>query len=180
MPSPIAHVSVGLAVFLLLKEQAGSLIRHRWAKWILALGLMAFSLLPDLDSVLGFATGDLGKYHNNLTHSIFIGLAAAAVLGALLSLTNRGALLKWFLLILLCYELHVLMDYFTYGRGIMAFWPFTSERFRSPVLLFYGLHWSDGLLTHKHLLTLLNEIVFAALLFGGFWLRERRTSGWRT
>ena len=34
-----------------------------------------------------------------------------------------------FALTLACYESHVVMDYFTVGRGVMALWPWTPERF---------------------------------------------------
>ena len=36
------------------------------------------------------------------------------------------------------------MDFFTVGRGVNPFWPFSLERFASPVPVFYGLHWSYG------------------------------------
>ncbi|NIV75262.1 MAG: hypothetical protein GWN37_10615, partial [Gammaproteobacteria bacterium] len=45
-----------------------------------------------------------------------------------------------FLLTLVCYELHVLLDYLTVGRGVMLLWPLSAERFAPPIYLFYGLH----------------------------------------
>ena len=56
------------------------------------------------------------------------------------------------------------MDFFTIGRGVMVFWPLSLERFASPVPLFYGLHWSDGYLSERHLITLVTELGFLFLL----------------
>jgi hypothetical protein len=56
------------------------------------------------------------------------------------------------------------MDYFTFGRGVMAWWPFSSERFQSPVKLFHGLHWSDGVLSLQHVWTVATEAAFVALM----------------
>jgi inner membrane protein len=70
----------------------------------------------------------------------------------------------WFMLALLSYEMHVLMDSATISRGVMAFWPFTTNRYLLPFRLFYGFHWSQGWLSISHLWTFLTEGVFAAVL----------------
>jgi hypothetical protein len=44
----------------------------------------------------------------------------------------------------------------------MALWPLTGGRFQAPVFLFYGLHWSQGWLSVRHLWTLATELAFAA------------------
>jgi hypothetical protein len=46
----------------------------------------------------------------------------------------------------------------------MAFWPFDMARYLLPFRLFYGFHWSDGLLSVRHIWTFLSEGVFAAVL----------------
>ena len=46
----------------------------------------------------------------------------------------------------------------------MLFWPLSSHRFSSPLLLFYGVRWSDGLFSIHHLSTVLNELLFALVL----------------
>jgi hypothetical protein len=46
----------------------------------------------------------------------------------------------------------------------MLLWPFTDVRFRPPVDLFYGLHWSDGLTSKRHLWTILTEGLFGLLI----------------
>jgi inner membrane protein len=126
--------------------------------------IISLSILPDLDSVAGFLMGDLGRYHNNWTHSLIVGLGVALVIGSLVWLVRNSGFSRWFLLALLCYELHIIIDYLTVGRGVKAFWPVSLERFVSPVQVFYGLHWSDGWLSTRHLLTLVTEVGFIALI----------------
>jgi peptidoglycan/LPS O-acetylase OafA/YrhL len=56
----------------------------------------------------------------------------------------------------------------------MLFWPLSAARFESPVKLFYGLHWSDGLVSVKHIWTLLNELAFALIAVLATYFLERR------
>jgi membrane-bound metal-dependent hydrolase YbcI (DUF457 family) len=122
------------------------------------------SLLPDVDSIAGFLLQDFGRYHNSLSHSLFVGLVVALLLGQLAWGIQHSGFVDWFVLALCCYELHIVLDFFTVGRGVMLFWPLSSARFQPPVFLFYGLHWSDGIVSIKHLWTLLSELAFVALV----------------
>lgn len=126
--------------------------------------VIGLSLLPDVDSVLGLITGDFGRYHNNLTHSLFLGLFIAGIIGVIAAITRRYRFADGFLLTLAGYSLHVVMDFFTYGRGVMALWPLSSERFASPIPIFYGLHWSQGVVSPRHLVTVATEMVFVLLV----------------
>jgi membrane-bound metal-dependent hydrolase YbcI (DUF457 family) len=128
--------------------------------FILAAGL---SLLPDIDSVAGFLLRDFGRFHNNGSHSLLIGLAVASAVGGLAWWVKRSGFVDWFTLVLLCYQFHIILDYFTVGRGVMLLWPLSSARFQSSVKLFYGLHWSDGIMSVNHVWTLLNELGFVVL-----------------
>jgi membrane-bound metal-dependent hydrolase YbcI (DUF457 family) len=161
MPSPIAHSILGFLVF----RQVGR--RRAWQRYPepkqkakLLTATVAFSLLPDLDAVAGFLAGDLAAFHNQWSHSFITGFVVALVLGSLMGIGGRGGFWKWFLLILACYELHVIADYFTYGRGVMLFWPLSLRRYVSPFSLFYGVRWSQGLFSLNHLWTLATEAVF--------------------
>jgi inner membrane protein len=166
MPSPITHVTAGYIVYRFAK--AGSRTRpEAGTDVVLLASAVILSLLPDFDSVLGILMGDFGRYHNNLSHSLLVGLMVALAVGGLSSLTTRDQFGLWFGLALACYQLHIVLDYFTWGRGVMAFWPITPERFSPPVALFYGFHWSEGLVSHRHLWTLLTEAPLAAALVAG-------------
>jgi inner membrane protein len=174
VPSPIAHVAAGYAVLHGLTNLAGATARSRRDRWTAIAGASVLSLLPDLDAVPGFLAGDIGRYHNNLSHSILLGGGAALGVGLTLkALRNRRALF-WAVVTLACWELHILMDWLTVGRGVMALWPWAPDRFRSPVLIFPGLHWSDGLWTTRHLWTALNDGAFAAAVVAAVhWRRPR-------
>jgi inner membrane protein len=167
MPSPLAHAAMGYAIYRLyhphLSQKYADPQRLEPRLLLTTVGL---SLLPDSDSALGILMGDFGRYHNNATHSLVVGLAVALAIGGIVWLTKHAKFVTWFTLTLICYELHVLMDYFTVGRGVMLFWPFSSLRYSSSLKLFYGLHWSDGLFSQQHLWTLVTELAFVVCIVG--------------
>jgi inner membrane protein len=166
MPSPIAHLSVGYLLYRFFERRAVP-FRREASHWQSVAGLAAFlflSMAPDLDAVVGILTGQLGRYHNQWTHSL-ASCAVASLGGALLLRSQR----RWRLAHCIgaafaCYGLHILMDTLSYGRGVMLLWPLSEARFLSPVLIFVGLHWSHGLWSPAHLLTALNEALFIAIL----------------
>jgi len=166
MPSPITHLAAGYAVYQFARKQFP---KHTLGKVWKVPGMMIFagalSILPDMDSVLGVVLKDLGRFHNQGSHSLLTGLVVSALIGGLVWLLRKGSFLGWFLIGLVAYESHVILDYFTWGRGVMLFWPFTSQRYLSPVLLFYGLHWSDGLFSIKHLITVVTEVSLISLVY---------------
>ena len=120
-------------------------------------------MLPDADAVIGILAHDLPRWHNNVTHSLFAGAGVALAVAVLARTWRPGTAWYWFVLALTSYELHVVMDFFTAGRGVMLFWPLTSHRFISPLLLFYGLQWGEGIVSAQHIWTVLTEAPFAAL-----------------
>ncbi len=167
MPSPIAHAAVGA---LISKAWPPGKRPPRRIGGVLPVTLVAcvgLSLLPDLDAAVGIALGNLGRYHNNLAGSPAFGLGVALVAGSGARLVSAPAAPRAFLLTLVCYELHVLLDYLTVGRGVMLLWPLSAERFAPPIYLFYGLHWSDGLVSARHLVTVVTELAFVAVIFAG-------------
>ena len=162
MPSPVAHIAMGYVVYraslpYVSKDHEtsfGSVPR------LLAIAA-AFSLLPDIDAGAGIVMGDMGRFHNNATHSLFSTFLVALGIGALAKKFRRGRFAFWFSLSLACYGLHVLMDRFSTGRGVMLFWPLSTQRYSSPFTLFYGLHWSHGWISIDHLWTVATESVFS-------------------
>lgn len=164
MPSPIAHAAMGYVVYLGLRSHVPAEARGYVGPLPrLMLASVALSMLPDVDAIVGVLAGDLSKYHNNLTNSMVFGLLVAVGLGAVVWLRQRSGFGRWFATALICYELHVLMDFFTRGRGVMLAWPFLSDRFESPVNLFYGVRWSHGLASPSHLVTLSTELGLVAI-----------------
>jgi inner membrane protein len=129
---------------------------------IIAVGI---SLLPDIDSVAGILTGDFGRYHNNFTHSLFVGIGVAFIFAISVWVIIKIDFWVWFVICFLGYSLHIVMDFITFGgRGVMLFWPLSLDRFESPVKIFYGVRWSEGVMSPVHLNTIINEVVFVLLV----------------
>ena len=164
MPSPIAHLGVGYAIYSYYKERIPQDPRRVW-KIPLQLGLIAgLSLLPDLDVIPAVIFRDMRAYHNNISHSLFVGIPVAFLIAGLFHREYRTSFWLWFVICLLSYDLHVIMDAMTAERGVMMFWPLTEARFASPVKLFYGLQWGLGLFSVWHLWTIFTETVFSLIV----------------
>ena len=183
MPSPIAHSMVGYVISRIATRKVSpeNLAWNRPSSLFLVVAILS-SLLPDIDTIAGLLAKDLGRYHNNGTHSLVVGLGVALFAGFIAFILDRRHYKKWFFIVLTGYELHILMDFFTYdSRGLMFFWPFMSERYASELVLFYGVRWSEGWIAIEHLITLMTELVFIATIFGllsGFSrIRNRKVTG---
>jgi membrane-bound metal-dependent hydrolase YbcI (DUF457 family) len=167
MPSPISHIAAGIIIYRSLPAEQRQKFPGRMFRFpFLALIILGVSLLPDMDALLGILTGDMGSYHNQGSHSLFTGLIVAIVLGLILRWWFKGKYLFWVGLLFASYTAHLFLDMLTNGRGIMLLWPFSTERFLSPVLLFYGLRWSHGLWSITHMWTVISEVVFWGVVFG--------------
>jgi membrane-bound metal-dependent hydrolase YbcI (DUF457 family) len=172
MPSPIAHVAAGIAVHTVLRRHR----RQPERSWGLLSACIGLSMLPDLDALVGIALGNFGRYHNNFAGSPLFGVMVALVAAILWRAIGRGSAREAALLTLVCYQLHVWMDFFTVSRGVMLLWPFTDARFHPPVHLFYGVRWSDGLISARHLITVGTELITVAALLAALRFGRPRSS----
>lgn len=163
MPSPLAHVAAGYLIYRAFRHAKEDTNSRKFGPipGLLA-ATAALSMLPDADVVLGVLASDIGKYHNNLANSPAFATFVSLVVATVVWLVRRSGFKRWFAITLVSYLLHILMDYLTMGRGIMLGWPFVSDRFDSPFDLFFGLHWSEGLLAGSHLITVATEVAFIA------------------
>lgn len=170
MPSPLTHAAMGYAIYRLRRAHAPDIdsLKPRQMPRLLLITI-GLSVLPDVDVVPGLLAGDLGRFHNHISNSVFVGLLVAFVFASLAWARYRSSFTFWFTTAALCYELHILMDLLTPGRGLMLLWPFTSDRYDLPLKLFYGVHWSQGWLTFHHVVTLATEF----LTIGGVLLSVR-------
>lgn len=161
MPSPIAHMAAGYIIYRYYSPQQ-SIPRSRYRLAITAL----FSVLPDVDTILGFLFHDFRRYHNGITHSFFVGLILSNFASTAVKRNHNLAFTHFFPFTLIPYELHILMDYLARGkRGVMLFWPFSKRRFRFPKKLFYGVRWDEGILSRNHLKTAITEVAFIAMFY---------------
>ena len=168
MPSPIAHSLAALTIARLI---APRLLSVRGMGIMLAAGF--FSMLPDIDAIVGIGLADLGRFHNHMTHSLgFIGVVGLGTI-VVVRVRRQPHALRWAGFVCGCMLLHVMMDFFTEGRGVMLLWP-SMIRYESPVKLFFGLHWSEGLVSSLHLVTLLNELPLAILVLLLIWRARQK------
>lgn len=126
--------------------------------------LMGLSLLPDLDIIAAIIFRDMQNYHNNFSHSLLLGIPFAVLIATILCQLYRSNFWLWFLICLISYDLHIVMDTLTAERGVMMFWPLSQNRFVSPIRIFYGLKWGLGWVSISHLWTILTESVFVLVL----------------
>ncbi|MFC1497786.1 metal-dependent hydrolase [Verrucomicrobiota bacterium] len=179
MPSPVAHLSVGFFIYRFIKNSSTwkkfSLLKN---KTFLITICFVLSVLPDMDFVPGFFAGNVAGYHNNWSHSLIVCCFLAVLLSLLIGVVKRRNALQWFWLIILCCGMHVVMDYFTWGRGVKLFWPFLADRYIAPFIIFRGVRWSEGFFSIEHVWTVLTELIFVFLLFITTWIVHKRGKNW--
>jgi len=158
-------VMIAVAGLLSLKYKHAAVAVAGVALFVIVTGLFVPKLFLAVEHAFN-VFGDFGGFHNNITHSLLAALPAGACVYLVLKLSHPSSAVPWASAMAACYGMHVVMDFFTDGRGIMALWPITSERFISPVLVFYGLHWSEGWLSMSHLITVASEGIASAFAIG--------------
>jgi membrane-bound metal-dependent hydrolase YbcI (DUF457 family) len=164
MPSPIAHLGVGYAIYRHYKDRLPA-DRRSFLKFPLQLILVTgLSMLPDLDVIPAVIFRDMRAYHNNISHSLFVGIPVALLVAGIFQRMYRFNFWMWFVICLISYDLHVLTDALTADRGVMMFYPLTDARYASPVKLFYGLQWGLGWFSPWHLWTIFTESVFVGIV----------------
>lgn len=147
---------------------------------------MVVSLAPDLDFIPGLLTGDAGRYHQGVSHSVTFALAAAALGAAVLAL-RRHPFGASFAVLFAAYGSHLVLDLLggTDSRpplGMPLLWPFTDVVIQSPVPLFLGVRhnvwgtpadWLRSLFQWFNLASVALEVVLLGpfLIWG---LRRRR------
>ena len=166
MPSPIAHSVAG---YLLAKSLPASRFSddriHRWSLYIFYASFIA--VVADFDFAAQILTGE--EYHRGMTHSILFALGFSAIAAAVVQVWKKFSYAKIFTLTLIFYSSHLLLDFFSYGRGIKLFLPFVDGFFRSPIIIFPGLHYSRGLIHISHLLPIGFELLLSLLGIGLVW-----------
>ncbi len=173
MPYPVAHGLLGAAVVAALGEQAPP--KRRAAQ--IAVGAF-IGILPDFDYGLhAFIKGPYG-WHHYFTHSF----AFAAAVGVLTALVMGRPSARTMLAFSLATASHPVLDYFfTEGRGIALFWPFTDFRYRygSEGTVYHALRsgQSGGRLRVRLVIaSLIEAAVFLPMLGAALWWRRRRAA----
>ena len=164
MPSPIAHLGVGYAIYRYYKDKLPVDHRHFWKIPFQMIMLTGLSMLPDLDVIPAIILKEMQDYHNNFSHSLLFAIPVAFLMAGLFHRTYQSNFWLWFLVCLISYDLHIVMDALTAERGVMMFWPLSQNRVVSPIRIFYGLQWGLGWFSLWHLWTMFTESVFVLVL----------------
>jgi membrane-bound metal-dependent hydrolase YbcI (DUF457 family) len=164
MPSPIAHLSVGYAIYRYYKNKLPEYQTQVWKSALQMIVVTGLSMLPDLDVIPAIVFRDMHGYHNNFSHSLILAIPVAFLIAVIFSRAYRSHFGLWFLICLISYDLHIFMDALTAERGVMMFWPLTEARFVSPIKMFYGLQWGLGWFSIWHLWTILTESLFGLIV----------------
>lgn len=172
MPSPIAHSVTGFVIFRLFsKDKQATLCGENglYTSFI----VIFLSNVPDLDFIPQLLTGE--KYHHGLTHSITFTVLFAVVVGLIGRLFRKQIFKRLFFLTLIIYGSHLFLDFFTEGgKGIQLLWPFAESFFISPISVFPGAHHSKGLVDLSHLVFVIFELFYSAVLLVGLWIWKKR------
>lgn len=164
MPSPIAHLSVGYAIYRHYKERFPEQKIQVWKLPLQMIIVAGLSLLPDLDVIPAIIFRDMQRFHNNFSHSFLFAIPMAFLVAGIFYRVYRSNFWLWFVICLISYDLHILMDALTAERGVMMFWPLTDIRIASPVKFFYGLQWGLGWFSLWHLWTIFTEALFGLVV----------------
>jgi len=164
MPSPIAHLGVGYAIYRHYKHKLPVDQRHFWKFPLQMIMVTGLSMLPDLDVIPAIAFRDMKAYHNNFSHSLLFGVPVALLIAGLFYRIYRSNLWLSFLICLLSYDLHIILDMMTAERGVMLFWPIMPNRFAFPIKVFYGVQWGLGWFSIWHLWTIVTESLFVLVV----------------
>lgn len=132
MSSPIGH---SLAGYVISSYRSKSLKPEN-------LKILAFYIFianaPDLDFVPGFLIGKPNLYHHGISHSIGIGILISILLPIFINMKKKKFAKRDFLIILVLYSSHLLLDLFSIdGRpplGIPFLWPVSDKYFMIPLL----------------------------------------------
>ena len=129
MMDTVTHALIGTAI-----AEVG--FRNKLGRRAILAGAI-FASLPDLDIILSISSDPIAmlKYHRAATHSIFLAVLAAPLLGwAGWKLSKKtGTVLLWILLALLTLLSHDLLDLCTtWGTEIL--YPFSSKRYALDAL----------------------------------------------
>jgi len=135
VPSPVGHALGGLIV------HAAGAHRRDLQDWPRIALVAVAACAPDLDLLLRYAFG--GQPHRAQSHSLGLAVAAGVLAVAFLALGRWPRPFGLGLLVGLGWASHVCLDLFGGDThppfGLMALWPWSSDYFKAPVVLFLDI-----------------------------------------
>ena len=132
--------------------------------------------MTNTQSFIAVSPRKLISLSTNLLRRCSLLLVLAFLIAGLFHRMYRTNFWLSFLICLVSYDLHIVMDMMTAERGVMIFWPFTQNRFTFPIKVFYGVQWGLGWFSLWHLWTVFTEALFVlVVVFAENYFRKRRT-----
>lgn len=177
MPSPVAHILGGAAVYF------GGGNREYRSKVMFSATLLG-SILPDFDFLPGILIGHPAAFHHGISHSLtFAALFGLVIFFIVCRFENKKIAVRTGLLAGLAYASHLALDLVSVNqgaRGIPIIWPISSDRFGINLQLFGHFHHGNfaqgiwSVVRWDNLTALSREVtVLGVPLLLLFW-RERR------
>jgi inner membrane protein len=177
MPSPVAHILGGAAVYLVAKGKDRS-------RLMLGIALLA-SIVPDFDFLPGILIGKMGAFHHGISHS----LTFAVIFGALVFLfamrKSKAVAVRASVLATLSYASHIGLDFVGVNegtRGVPVLWPLSDEKFGFGLNLFGYFRWGDirdglgSIIRWDNVMPVVREFLLVGSLVLFLVWRERRSS----
>ncbi len=134
MPSPLAHSLTGYLICQSISKSDSPL------KWRELLLYCVCPMLPDLDFIPGFLTGEPSRFHHGISHSFGFAFGFGLLMSYALLLMKDQKVLRNFLIFFGLYFSHVLLDSLSVDThspyGVPALWPITETYYISPILVF--------------------------------------------
>lgn len=135
LPSPVGHSLTGISLYCIFHRRDEGMFNYK-----LMATYIFLSNVPDFDYVLAapFGFKFAQTFHHTITHSIIFSVFCGFAAFLIARLCKKSAHL-WFWAVSVSLLLHNVLDYFTWSRGVMLFYPFSTRLYRAPILLFQGM-----------------------------------------
>ena len=191
MASPLGHLAAGAGIAWLARDGDATAGGRDQSLTLLVVAAALWALLPDFDFLPGLVVGAPARFHQGASHSLLFALAAGLV-GMLVVRIDGLSPRRIFAVLTTAVASHLALDYFVLDRrppsGLPLLWPFSDERFISPVPLLLGVQhaqsaddsiavWLGAILSRDNVYSLALEVAWVlALLAAGRLAVRPRTS----
>ncbi|CAD5936007.1 Putative membrane-bound metal-dependent hydrolase [Planktothrix tepida] len=163
MPSPLFHATAG---YFLGKYLPSHIIPKSYPFRRFDLNILYpvfIATCADFDFMPQILTGI--EFHRGISHSLIFTLGFSLIISWVASKIWKISYQQLFRFTLILYSSHLILDFFAEGRGIKLFLPFLDQFFKSPILLFPGVHYSLGWFHPSHLVSLSYELLLTVVLY---------------
>jgi inner membrane protein len=164
MPSPLFHATTGYFLGKFLPQKLIPRF-YPFRRFNLHIFYPVFvATCADFDFIPQTLTGI--PLHRGWSHSLVFMLSFSLIIGWVASKIWKTSYQQLFRFTLILYSSHLILDFFAEGRGIKLFLPFLDQFFKSPLLIFPGIHYSRGLFDLSHFIPVLYELLLSVVLYG--------------